>query len=73
MVSYNEKFWVHNPEGHFNGSVNVLWENSYGIILVGNQIGAQFILWYFYLNPVHVSSNTVLILGRTIILIQLPV
>jgi len=40
------------------------------IILVGNQLGAQFLLWYVYLNPLHVSSDYVLILRRTTVLIQ---
>jgi hypothetical protein len=40
------------------------------IILVCNQLDAQFLLWYVYLNPLHVSSNYVLILSRTIVLIQ---
>jgi len=39
-------------------------------VLVGNKLDAQFLLWYVYLNPLHVSSNTVLILRRTIVLIQ---
>jgi hypothetical protein len=39
-------------------------------ILVDNQLDAQFLLWYVYLNPLHVSSNSVLILRRTIVLIQ---
>ena len=43
------------------------------IILVGNQYDAQFLLWYIYLNPLHVSSNSVLILRRTVVLIQLLV
>jgi hypothetical protein len=40
------------------------------IILVGNQLNAQFLLRYVYVNPLHVSSNYVLILRRTIVLIQ---
>jgi len=40
------------------------------IIPVGNQPDAQFLLWYVYLNPLRVSSNFVLILRRTIVLIQ---
>jgi len=40
------------------------------IILVGNQLDAQFLLQYVYLNPLHVSSSRVLILRRTIVLIQ---
>jgi len=40
------------------------------IILVDNKPDAQFLLWYVYLNPLHVSSNYVLILSRTIVLIQ---
>jgi len=43
------------------------------IILVGNQYDIQFLLWYVYLNPLHVSSNPVLILRRTIVLILLLV
>jgi hypothetical protein len=31
------------------------------IIVVGNQLDAQFLLLYVYLNPLHVSSNYVLI------------
>ena len=38
------------------------------IILVGNQLDTQFLLWYVYLNPLHVSSNYVLILRKTIVL-----
>jgi len=41
------------------------------VILVGDQPDPQFLLWYVYLNPLHVSSNSVLILRRTIVLIQL--
>jgi len=37
------------------------------IILVGNHLEAQFPLQYVYLNPLHVSWNSVLIL-RTIVL-----
>jgi len=37
------------------------------IILVGNQLDAQFLLCYVYLNPLHVSSNYVLILMRAIV------
>jgi len=40
------------------------------IILVGNQLDAQFLLWYVYLNPLHVSSNPMLILRMTVVLIQ---
>ena len=40
------------------------------IILVVDQPDRQFLLWYVYLNPLHVSSNSVLILRRTIVLIQ---
>jgi len=43
------------------------------IILVGDQLEAQFLLQYVFLNPLHVSSNYVLILRRTIVLIQLLV
>jgi hypothetical protein len=39
-------------------------------ILVGNQLDAKFLLWYVYLNHLHVSSNYVLILRRTIVWIQ---
>jgi hypothetical protein len=39
-------------------------------ILVDNQLDAQFLLWYVYLNSLHVSSNYVLVLRRTIVLIQ---
>jgi hypothetical protein len=49
---------------------NIFWTTVHlRIILVGNQLDAQF-LWYFYLNPLHVSSNYVLIFRRTIVLIQ---
>jgi len=48
---------------------NIFWTLHLRIILVGNQLDAQF-LRYVYLNPLHVSSNTVLILRRTIVLIQ---
>jgi hypothetical protein len=40
------------------------------IILVSNQLDAQFLQRYVYLNSLHVSSNYVLILRRTIVLIQ---
>jgi len=43
------------------------------IILVGNQLDAQFLLQHVYLNPPHASSNHVLILRRTVALIQLLV
>jgi len=43
------------------------------IILVSDQFDAQFLLWYVYLNPLHVSSNYMLILRRTIVRIQLQV
>ena len=35
------------------------------IALVDNQLDAQFLPWYVCLNPLHVSSNYVLILRRT--------
>ena len=38
--------------------------------LVDDQLDAQFLLLYVYLNPLHVSSNYVLILRRTIVLIH---
>ena len=38
------------------------------VILVGNQLDAQFLLWYVYLNSLRVLSNCVLILRRTIVL-----
>jgi len=52
---------------------NILWVSSSHYIgprlltpvLVGNQLDAQFLLYYFYLNPLHVSSNYVLILKRS--------
>jgi len=37
------------------------------IILVGNQLDAQFLLLYVYLNPLHVSSKYVPVLRRTIV------
>jgi hypothetical protein len=40
------------------------------IILLDNQIDTQFLLRYVYLNPLHVSSNYVLILRRTTVLIK---
>jgi len=40
------------------------------IILVSDQPDVQFLL-YVYLNPLHVLSNSVLILRRTVVLIQL--
>jgi len=43
------------------------------IILVGDQRDAQFLLKYVYLNPLQVSSNSVLILKRTVVLINLLV
>jgi hypothetical protein len=44
------------------------------IILVSNQLEAQlFYNTYIYLNPLHVSSNYVFILRRTIAWIQLLV
>jgi len=44
------------------------------ILLVGKQLDAQFFYnTFIYLNHLHVSSNYVLILRRTIVLIQLVV
>jgi hypothetical protein len=44
------------------------------IILVDNKLEAQFFYnTFIYLNPLPVSSNYVLILSRTIVLIQLLV
>jgi len=43
------------------------------IILVDNQLNAQFLPQYVYLNPLHISSNYVLDLGRTIVVLQHPV
>jgi hypothetical protein len=44
------------------------------IILVGKQLDAQFFYnTYIYLNPLHVSSNYVFILKRTVVWIQLLV
>jgi hypothetical protein len=40
------------------------------IILVDNELHAQFCLRYVYLNPLHVLSNYVLILRKTTVLIQ---
>jgi uncharacterized membrane protein YkgB len=40
-------------------------------VLVSDQLDTQFLLHYVYINPLHVSSNSVLILRRTIVLIQL--
>jgi len=40
----------------------------YRVLLVDNQPDAQFLLWYVYFNPLHVSSSSVLILRRTIVL-----
>ena len=40
------------------------------LILVGNQLDAQFLLCCVYLNPLHVSRNCVHILRRTTVLIQ---
>jgi len=39
-------------------------------ILVSEKLDAQFLLQYVYLNPLHVSSNSVLIHRRTIVLIH---
>jgi len=55
----------------FAASSMIFPNNVFSIILVGNQLDAQFLLWYVYLNPLHVSSNYVLILRRTVVLIQL--
>jgi hypothetical protein len=41
------------------------------VILVGNQFDARFLLWQVYLNPLHASSNSVLVLRRTTVLIHL--
>ena len=43
------------------------------IILVGDQHDTQFLLKYVYFNPLHVSTNSVLIIRKTIVLIQLLV
>jgi len=40
------------------------------IILVSDQLDANCFLHYVYLNPLHVSSNFVLIFRRTIVWIQ---
>jgi len=56
-----------------NEKVCVCWRPSCtasSIILIGNQLDARFLIGYVYLNPLHVSSNYVLILRRTIVLIQ---
>ena len=47
--------------------------DSREIIPLGYQLDAQFLLYYVYLNPLHVSSNYVSILRRTIVLTQLLV
>jgi hypothetical protein len=39
-------------------------------VLVGNQLDAQFLLLYVYLNPLHVLNNPVLVFRRTIVLIH---
>jgi hypothetical protein len=46
-------------------------KTSQRTILVGKQLNAQFLVWYVYLNPLHVSSNYVLILRWTDVLMQL--
>jgi hypothetical protein len=38
--------------------VGIIYYSS--LILVGDQLDAQFLLWYVYLNPLPVSSNSVL-------------
>ena len=43
------------------------------IFLAGDQLDAKFLVRHVYLNPLHVSSNSVLILRKTIVLIQLLV
>jgi len=52
---------------------NIILNVHLRIILVSDQLDAQFLLCYIYLNPLHVSSNYVLILRRTIVWIQLLV
>jgi hypothetical protein len=49
-----------------------LWFNIFRTVrlrinLAGDQLEAQFILLYIYLNPLHVSSEYVLILRRKIV------
>jgi hypothetical protein len=46
---------------------NVVHKEFIWTVLVGNQLVAQFLLCYVYLNPLHVSSNYVLILRMTIV------
>jgi len=63
---------VFHSDGRTDGQANMTKFNIFRtvllrIILVGNQLDAQFLLWYVYLNPVHVSSNYVLILRRKIV------
>jgi len=45
-----------------------LAHNKKIVVLVDNQLDAQFLLRYVYLNPLHVSSNYVLIFRKTIVL-----
>ena len=53
---------LNNPASRFNIFLTVLLR----IILVGNQLDAQLLLWYIYLNPLHVSRNYVLIVRTTL-------
>jgi hypothetical protein len=50
--------------------LNTLFSNTLGLILIENQLDAQFLLWYIYLNSLHVSSNYVFIFRGTVLLIQ---
>ena len=40
------------------------------LILVGDQLDAQFLLYYVYLNSLRVLSNSVLMLRTTVVFIQ---
>ena len=51
----------------FSCEFNIFLTVHLRIILVGNQLDAQFLLRYVYLNPLHVSNNYVLILRRKIV------
>jgi len=64
--------FAHNILDTASGKYYIFLTVHLCIILVGDQLDAQFLL-YVYLNPLHVSGNFVLIFRQTIVLIQLLV
>jgi len=67
-IFLRDEFWVSTYQLAENCSM--FTADSTCVFLVGNQLDTQFLLWYVYMNLLHLSSNYVLILRRTIVLIQ---